>query len=65
MNKLMIEKPQFIVKDGRAMSVILSIHDYKELLEYIEDSEHLKELSCLRRKPLKFRPFEEFREQGK
>lgn len=65
MAKVLTEKPQFIVKEGKPTGVILNIHDYKELLERIEDIDDLAELRRLRKKPLKFRPFEEFLKEQK
>lgn len=44
MSKTLIEKPQFIIKEGKPTAVILNIRDYKELLERIEDAKDLVEL---------------------
>ena len=42
------------------MAVILEIEEYQKLLERLEDIEDLKLLEDMRKKPLKFRPLEEF-----
>ncbi len=60
MSKALTKKPRIIIDGGKPTAVILSIHDYEELLQRVEDVEDLAELKRLRRTNLKFRPFEEF-----
>ena len=52
--------PQMVVRDGRPTAVILSIEEYRKLLERVEDAEDLETLKAMRKKPLKFRKFEDF-----
>ena len=52
--------PQMVVRDGRPTAVILSIEEYRKLLERVEDAEDLRTLKAMRKKPLKFRKFEDF-----
>ena len=40
--------------------MILGSHEYRELLDKLEDAEDLKTLKAMRKKPLKFRKLEEF-----
>ena len=65
MSKALTEGPQFIIKEGKPTAVILSIRDYEELLQRVEDAEDLAELRRLRKTTLKFRPFEEFLKEQK
>ncbi len=65
MIKALVEKPQFIIKEGKLTAVVLDIRDYTELLERLEDVEDLAELRRLRKKPLNFRPFEKFLKEQK
>ena len=60
MTKILSQEPQYILKEGKPTAVILSIHDYEELLEKIEDTHDLEELKRIKKRKLKFRPFEEF-----
>ena len=52
--------PEIVLRDGKPVSVIIDIAEYKEMLERLEDAEDLKELEKLREKPLKFRKLEDF-----
>ena len=45
---------------GKPVSVILSIKDYNELLERVEYAEDVAALKRARRKPLQFRPLEDY-----
>ena len=65
MSKTLAKKPQFVIKEGKPTAVILSIRDYEELLQRVEDAEDLVELRRLRKTTLKFRPFEEFLKEQK
>lgn len=65
MNRMLLEKPQLVVTGGRPTAVILDIHAYEELLECVEDAAHLAELRRMRRRPLKFRSFQEFLKEQK
>lgn len=51
---------EIILKDGKPKAVILDIGEYQEMLERLEDIEDLKTLEKMRKRPLRFRGFEEF-----
>jgi len=44
----------------RVSAVILSIEEYRELLERVEDAEDLKTLRAMRKRPLRFRKLDDF-----
>ena len=48
------------MRGGKPTAVILSIDEYRKLLERLEDVEDLKTLRAMRKKPLRFRKFEDF-----
>ena len=50
--------PEVVLRGGKPTAVILSIEDYRDLLERLEDAEDLKMLTAMRKRPLKFRNFE-------
>ncbi|HEB71845.1 MAG TPA: type II toxin-antitoxin system Phd/YefM family antitoxin [Nitrospirae bacterium] len=52
--------PEIVLRDGKPVSVIIDITEYKEMLERLEDAEDLKELEKMRTKPLEFRKLEDF-----
>jgi len=52
--------PEIVLRDGKAVAVILDIKEYQEMLERLEDIEDLQVLKEMREKPLKFRRLEEF-----
>jgi hypothetical protein len=61
-----IGKPrEVIVKNGKPVSVILSIDEYEEILERMEDFEDLKMLKQMRSKPMEFRKLEGFLQENK
>ena len=47
--------PEIVIRDGEPVAVILSLGEYRELLEKAEDLEALKHLEELRQTPLKLR----------
>ncbi|MGQ0593452.1 MAG: type II toxin-antitoxin system Phd/YefM family antitoxin [Gammaproteobacteria bacterium] len=55
--------PGFVFREGKPVAVILEIDEYQKLLERLGDIEDLKLLEDMRKKPLKFRPLEEFIEE--
>ena len=65
MAKIFEKEPQFIIKKGNPVSVIIDIRDFQELLERIEAAEDLHELKRLRDGKLDFRPLDEFLEELK
>ena len=45
---------------AKPTAVILSIEEYRKLLERVEDAEDLKTLRAMRKRPLRFRKLEDF-----
>ena len=58
--KVDLVEPEIITRKGKPVSVILPIKDYLELLERLEDSADIAWLKRARRKPLQYRPLEEY-----
>jgi len=52
--------PEIVLRNGKPSAVILDIKEYEEVLERLEDADHLKALKAMRKKPLEFRRLEEF-----
>ena len=50
------KEPEVITRVGKPVSVILSIKQYQEMLERLEDVEDLAWLKKSRSKPLRYRP---------
>ena len=46
------------MRGGKPAAIILDIHEYRELLERVEDADDLKMLKQMRKRPLKFRKLE-------
>ncbi len=59
--KATLPEPEIVTRKGKPVSVILPIKDYEELLERVEDSDDLAWLKRARRKPLHYRPLEDYR----
>jgi prevent-host-death family protein len=53
-------RPEIVTRNGKAVSVIIPIKDYEELLERAEDAEDVAWLKQARRKKLHYRPLEEY-----
>jgi PHD/YefM family antitoxin component YafN of YafNO toxin-antitoxin module len=53
-------EPEIVMRKGKPAAVILEIEEYRQLLERLEDSEDLKILDAMRKRPLKFRKLEDF-----
>ena len=58
--KAVIRVPEIVTRNGKPVSVIIPIKDYKELLERVEDAEDLAWLKRARSKPLQYRPLEDY-----
>jgi PHD/YefM family antitoxin component YafN of YafNO toxin-antitoxin module len=58
--KTTVPEPQIVTQNGKPVSVILPIKDYKELLERLEDADDVAWLKRVRRKKLQYRPLEEY-----
>ncbi|HEY7559757.1 MAG TPA: type II toxin-antitoxin system prevent-host-death family antitoxin [Candidatus Binatia bacterium] len=52
--------PEIVMRGGKPTAVILSIEEYRKLLERAEDAEDLKMLRTMRKRPLRFRKLEDF-----
>ena len=52
-------EPEIVTKNGKPVSVILSIKDYREIMERLEDADDVAWLKKARRKPLHYRPLED------
>ena len=58
--KAVSAKPEIITRNGKAVSVILPIKEYQEMIERLEDVQDLAWLKRARKKPLRYRPLEEY-----
>jgi PHD/YefM family antitoxin component YafN of YafNO toxin-antitoxin module len=58
--KATLPEPEIVTRNGKPVSVIIPIRDYEELLERVEDAEDVAWLKRARRKPLHFRPLEDY-----
>lgn len=58
--KTVRRKPEIILRNGKPSAVILDIDNYHEILERLEDKEDLKALEKIRKRPLKFKPLNDF-----
>ena len=57
--KAMLPEPEIVTRKGKAVSVILPIKTYREIMERLEDADDVAWLKKARRKPLHYRPLEE------
>jgi prevent-host-death family protein len=53
-------EPEIITRNGKPVSVILPIKKYEELLERAEDAEDAAWLKKMRKKPLHYRPLDQY-----
>jgi hypothetical protein len=58
-------EPEIVTRKGKPVSVILPIAQYEELLERLEDAEDVAYLKRARRKPLDYRPLDDYLAQRK
>ncbi len=58
--KATLPEPEIVTRRGKPVSVILRIRDYKELLERAEDADDMAWLRRARKKPLLYRPLEDY-----
>lgn len=58
--KTSIPEPEIVTRKGKPISVIIPIKDYEELLERVADADDVSWLKQARRKPLQYRPIEEY-----
>jgi prevent-host-death family protein len=57
--KAVFAEPEIVTKNGKPVSVILPIKDYREIMERLEDVDDVAWLKKARRKPLHYRPLED------
>ena len=53
-------EPEIVTRKGKPVSVIISIKDYEELLERVQDAQDIAWLKRARAKPLRYRPIEDY-----
>jgi PHD/YefM family antitoxin component YafN of YafNO toxin-antitoxin module len=58
--KATLPEPEIVTRKGKPVSVIIPIKDYEELLERIEDSDDVAWLKRVRKKPMHYRPLEDY-----
>jgi len=58
--KATLSEPEIVTRKGKPVSVIIPIRDYEELLERVEDSDDVAWLKRARKKPLHYRPLEDY-----
>ena len=58
--KATLPEPEIVTRKGKPVSVIIPIKDYEELLERVEDTDDAAWLKHARRKPLHYRPLEDY-----
>ena len=57
--KALLPEPEIVTRKGKAVSVILPIKTYREIMERLEDADNVAWLKKARSKPLHYRPLEE------
>jgi len=58
--KATLLEPEIVTRKGKPVSVILPIADYEELLERANDAADVAWLKQARKKPLHYRPLEDY-----
>ena len=58
--KATLLEPEIVSRRGKPVSVIIPLKDYEELLERLEDAQDVQWLKRARRKPLHYRPLEDY-----
>ncbi len=58
--KALTPESEIVTRKGKPVSVIIPIKDYEELLERVEDTDDVAWLKRARRKPLHYRPLEDY-----
>jgi hypothetical protein len=58
--KTTLVEPEIVTRNGKPVSVILPIKEYQELLERAEDGDDVAWLKRARRKPMQYRPLEDY-----
>ncbi len=56
-------KPKYLIDEkGNKTAVVINLHDYKSLLEFIEDLEDANDLLRAEKKATGFTPYKKFRQ---
>jgi PHD/YefM family antitoxin component YafN of YafNO toxin-antitoxin module len=55
-----LPEPQIVTRNGKPVSVIISIDTYEQLLERAEDASDIAWLRKARRKPMTYRSLDEY-----
>jgi antitoxin (DNA-binding transcriptional repressor) of toxin-antitoxin stability system len=58
--KATLPELEIVTRKGKPVSVIIPIKEYEELLERVEDADDAAWLRRARRKPLHYRPLEDY-----
>jgi len=58
--KATLPEPEIVTRKGKPVSVIIPNKAYEELLERVEDAADVAWLRRARRKPLHYRPLEDY-----
>jgi antitoxin (DNA-binding transcriptional repressor) of toxin-antitoxin stability system len=58
--KAPLPEPEIVTRKGKPVSVIIPIRDYEEILERLEDASDAAWLKTTRKKPLHYRPLDEY-----
>jgi hypothetical protein len=58
--KSFLSEPEIVLRNGKPVSVILSIKVYEKLIERVEASEDVRWLNKARQHPMRFRPLGDY-----
>ena len=63
--KVTLAEPEIVTRKGKPVSVIIPINDSEELLERVADMDDAAWLKRARKKPLHYRPLEDYLSERK
>lgn len=58
--KASLREPEIVTRKGKPVAVIIPLKEYQELLERAEDAEDIAWLKRARKKPLEYRPLNDY-----
>jgi PHD/YefM family antitoxin component YafN of YafNO toxin-antitoxin module len=58
--KSFLSEPEIVLRNGKPVSVILSIKVYEKLMERVEAAEDVRWLNKARQRQMQFRPLEDY-----
>lgn len=64
MSRVILQKPNVVLRNGKPQAVILDLREYQRLLEAAEANSDLGELKKIKRSKTSFRPIEEYARAG-